>query len=1064
MTDGFPVVGIGASAGGIEALEGFFQGLPADPGLALVIVTHLNPERKSVLHEIVARHTSLPVHVAQDGMAVEANRVYVMPADAVLSIERRRLLIRRASVTHRERHPIDVFFSALAADLGELSAGVVLSGGDGDGTLGVKAIKERGGLTLAQVADGHGPQYPDMPDSAIALGLVDFAVPAIAMGGKLTEYARSLRRLDGMADAADAEPDGEGQRQISAILRKEVGHDFAGYKSRTFMRRVQRRMQVNGRDTMEGYVEQLRQDPKEAAALFRDLLINVTNFFRDADAFQALADLVVPKLFEERGAEDTVRVWVPGCATGEEVFSIAILLREHMDILQAPPRVQLFATDIDERALTVARAARYPATLLDSVLPERRRRFFVPDGGSYVLSKEVRDLCIFSPHSVLRDPPFSRIDLVSCRNLLIYFGRDAQDQAIPTFHYALHPGGYLFLGASENIGQFDELFDPIEKKHRLFRRRANTTPRLRLPLSVRGLRPGISAASLSPRKTGMGGILLRQTVEAQVLERFAPAHVVANRDGDVVFYSARTGKYLEAAVGAPSRQLMAMVRKGLRLDLRAVLREAVDAGRPAHRENVAVEGEDGRVQLVTLTAEPLQGGSDGEPLFLVLFADEGPALSHEEAAGRLRATQDGAAAHLEREMQEMRERLQSLVEEYETALEDLKSSNEELVSVNEEMQSTNEEMEASKEELQSVNEELNTVNADLGSKMDALDRANADLRNLFDSTDVATVFLDRRLKIRSFTPAMTRLFNILPGDRGRPITDLASRFSLPSLDDDIAAVLAGQGPVERRVEHENGKTHLLVRLTPYHGSSRAAEGVVVTVIDVTSLTRAEARQRVLIAELQHRTRNLLAVVQSIALRTLGENGPLDDFLGRLSALGRMQGLVGRVADGEVDLGELVRAELHALGTVEDGRTTVAGPPVALDLERVQILALALHELATNALKHGAFKQPDGRLVVAWSVEPGDGERRLVLDWTESGVPIPQPPTRRGYGRELIERALVFTLKARAALRFGHDGVRCRIEVPLPPPPLTGPAVTEQERTPYASSRFAPGASNPGGGG
>ena len=834
-----------------------------------------------------------------------------------------------------------------------------------------------------------------------------------------------------MADADGTEPD-ESQQQISAILRQEVGHDFGGYKSRTFMRRVQRRMQVKGRGTVDGYVEQLRRDPQEAAALFRDLLINVTNFFRDANAFQALADLVVPKLFEGRGAEDTVRVWVPGCATGEEVFSVAIMLREHMDTLQAPPRVQLFATDIDERALTVARAARYPATLLDGVLPERRRRFFVPDGGSYVLCKEVRDLCTFSPHSVLRDPPSSRIDLVSCRNLLIYFGRDAQSQAVPTFHYALRPGGYLFLGASETLGQSDELFDPVEKKHRIFRRRPGAAPRLQLPLSVSGLRPAGGAAS-PPRKTGMGGILLRQTVEAQVLERFAPAHVVANRDGDVVFYSARTGKYLEAAPGAPSRQLLAMVRKGLRLDLRAVLREAADAGRAARRENVAVEGDDGRVQLVTLTAEPLRNGSDGEPLFLVLFADEGPALSHEEAAGRLRATQDGAAAHLEGEMQEMRERMQSLVEEYETALEDLKSSNEELQSINEEMQSTNEEMEASKEELQSVNEELHTVNADLNSKMEALDRANADLRNLFDSTDIATVFLDCRLRIRSFTPAVTRLFNILPGDRGRPITDLAGRFSLPSLEDDIAAVLAGQGPVERRVEHENGRTHLLVRLSPYHGSNRAAEGVVVSVIDVSSLTRAEAWQRVLIAELQHRTRNLLAVVQSIAVRTLGQNGPLDDFLGRLSALGRMQNLIGRATHEQVDLGELVRAELHALGTVEDGKATVAGPPLALDLERVQILALALHELATNALKHGALKQPDGRLAVAWSVEePGDGERRLVLDWTESGVPIPQPPTRRGYGRELIERALVFTLKARAVLHFGHDGVRCRIEVPLPP--------------------------------
>ena len=455
-----PVVGIGASAGGIEALEGFFNGLPAQPGFALVIVTHLNPERESILHEIVRRYTDLSVEIAADGVQVEQNQVYVLPADAILSIEKRRLIIRRNN-GRRQPKPIDIFFSALAADVGELAAGVVLSGGDSDGTLGVKAIKACGGLTLAQVQNGFGPQHPDMPDSAIATGFIDFAIPVEEMGPKLAKFVHSSAMITGM-DVGSTSPLDEPNvaqimTEICGILNNQIGHDFSGYKITTFMRRVQRRMKVAQFNTVERYIEQLRQNPQEANSLFRDLLIKVTNFFRDAPAFEELTRLVMPKLFEDRGANETVRVWVPGCSTGEEVFSIAILLREQMDRLTAIPRVQVFATDIDDRALAVARAARYPAGLLQGVSEQRRERFFIPDGGSFVVSKEVRELCIFSPHSVIRDPPFSRIDLISCRNLLIYFGLNVQSWVIPTFHYALRPDGYLFLGLAENVSQFSEV-------------------------------------------------------------------------------------------------------------------------------------------------------------------------------------------------------------------------------------------------------------------------------------------------------------------------------------------------------------------------------------------------------------------------------------------------------------------------------------------------------------------------------------------------------------------------------------------------------------------------------
>lgn len=1038
MTDrppaGFPIVGVGASAGGIEALEGFFGGMPAQPGLAFVIVTHLSPERDSMLHEIIDRRTELVVHVAADGMRIEADSVYVLPADAILSIEGRRLRIRKLGLGRRERKPIDIFFSALAADLGELAAGVVLSGGDGDGTLGIKAIKERGGLTLAQVHNGHGPHHPDMPNSAISTGFVDFAVPVGEMGAKLARFARSLSLLDGMAEESRTNAVGQTlddvSKEIYAILRAQTGHEFGGYKTKTFLRRVQRRMHIRQLDSFEGYVELLRQEPPEVGVLFRDLLISVTTFFRDADAFENLASLVVPKLFDGCSAQDTIRVWVPGCATGEEVFSIGILMREHMDKLATVPRVQIFATDIDEPAITVARAGRYPAPLLENISPARRKRFFIPDGGSYVVAKEVRDLCIFSPHSVIRDPPFSRIDLISCRNLLIYFGLEVQGQVIPTFHYALRPEGYLFLGTSENITPYGELFTPVEKKHRIFRRSSNMTPAIGLPLALSRLRPG-HATEHHPRKSNLGGMALRQTVESQVLDQFAPPYVVVNQEGDVVLYSGRTGKYLEAAHGMPTRQILAIARKGLRLDLRSVLREVVETGRAVTREGLAVEGDDGRVQVIMLTVAPAGHLDGSERLFLVLFADQGPSLSREEAASRSSAPADDAALHLETELRDTRERLQSLIEEYETALEELKSANEELVSVNEELQSTNEELEASKEELQSINEELHSLNGDLKVKIELLDRANSDLQNLFESTEIATVFLDRALMIRSFTPAVAKVFNVLPGDRGRPITDLSSRFSLPDLSRDIAAVLAGHEPIERRVAPEDSEVHYLVRLGPYRNADQQTEGVVITFVDVTSLTRAEARQRVLIAELQHRTRNLLTIVQSIAAQTFSKDEALDSFSTRLSALGRVQSLISNATASGIELGEIVQLELQAVGSGPGGRVTVEGPLVTLDVERVQTLALALHELATNAVKYGALHAEDGHLDITWTIAQQEEDRsQLVLNWRESHVAMPLDVSRRGYGRKLIEEALSFTLRARTAFTFGPDGVSCRIELPL----------------------------------
>ncbi len=830
----FPIVGIGASAGGIEALQGFFGGLPADPGAAFVVITHLNPTHESFLHEILSRFTSLPVSVAAEGIRLTPNHVYVMPPDVLLGIEDGTLRIKqRPSRRLQEIKPVDIFLSALAKDRGECAVSVILSGADGDGTLGTKAVKEAGGLTLAQVRDGHGPAYPDMPATAIAAGVVDLALPVEQMGAKIVEFSQGFLASDtSMSEAPDGEHSSEKAREeLYTLLRNQTGHDFSGYKTKTFLRRIQRRMHIGQLDNVEAYIEWLRRDPKEVQALFRDLLISVTDFFRDGEAFEKLKELVIPKLFEERGAHDTVRVWVPGCATGEEVYSIGILMREHMATLTAVPRVQIFATDIDEKALSVARAARYPEELLQAVTGDRRR-FFIPDGGTYVVSNEVRELCIFSTHNLIRDPPFSRMDLISCRNLLIYFGPDVQQQVIPIFHYSLRPGGYLFLGTAENATQCPELFLALDKKYRIFKSREDapashppllfSTPKAQWP------------DEWAPRSAAKSGAALRQEVETQVLERLAPPHVVVNQDGEIVYYSAKTGKYLEAPLGSPTRQLLAVTRRGLRLDLRTAVRECIQSSQKSVREHVHVETDDGRVQPVTISVEPVFNGNHDKRLLLIAFLDEGQAITAGEAEASSSGTSE-STDRLERELRETRDRLQSQIEEYETALEELKSSNEELVSMNEEMQSTNEELEASREEMSSLNEELHTVNSELTAKVESLDRANSDLQNLFESTQIATVFLDKDLIIRIFTPGLSRFFNILPGDRGRPLSHITSRFPLPDLATDVRRVVDTGERLERVAKDEFG-ADFLIRLNPYRHSDGVVDGVVISFVELAART------------------------------------------------------------------------------------------------------------------------------------------------------------------------------------------------------------------------------------
>lgn len=1017
------IVGIGASAGGLEALEGLLRAMPAETGLAFVLVTHLARGQTS-LREILQRFTVLPVVDAADKQTIKADHIHVCPADHVLTVARGAICLQR--VSDHLRHPIDVFLSSLAQDCGEGCVGILLSGGGTDGTLGIKAIKEKGGFTIAQGSDGTAPIHSGMPNTAIAAGVVDLVISVENMAERLIQYADEIKS-GGKAVNGDETAI---RLEICKMLLKQTGHDFSGYKEKTFMRRVHRRMQVLQIADLDRYVGRLKGHADEVTLLFRDLLIGVTNFFRDPPAFETLAQQVIPSLFENKGVADMVRVWVPGCATGEEVYSIAILLREHMETLGNPPKVQIFATDIDESALAVARSGRYPVALLENVSAERLRRFFVGDDITYVVSKDIRDMCMFSPHNVLRDQPFSRIDLVSCRNLLIYFGTDFQGYAIPVFHFALRPRGFLFLGTSENVTQYPDLFSPIDKKYRIFQRRDHVVAPLQFPHFTphgRTVQPPVMR-----QQSGPMAVAVRRAVETRVLDRYSPAHVVINRDGDVLHYSARTGKYLEPAPGLPSRQLIGMARRGLRLDLRTALREAIEHHRSVTRENIAVELED-RIQTINLTIEPF-GDNDGDPLFLVLFTDVGP-LSSQDAPTRGRSPEDGdnVIERLEQELRDTRERLQATIEEYETAVEELKSSNEELQSINEEMQSANEELETSKEELQSVNEELQTVNTELNSKIDEVDRANTDLRNVFDSTQIATIFLDRNLVIRSFTPSVTGIFNLISSDRGRPLTDIVSSLEgAGELRRDFQLVIETGTSIERRVFRAGGKAHFLMRILPYRARNNTIDGALVTFVDVTQLVDAESQQRTLVEELNHRVRNMLSVVSTVAKQTLAKAPDADDFgpifLGRLEAMQRSYLLVSRKQWGDVKLHDILENELSALKDGQKDRVALRGDAVIFRPESAIALGLVFYELLTNAAKHGALSGSKGQVAVRWQVESASAAS-LVIHWEEkSSKPIGKPKAK-GLGTAVIEQEIKGALGGNVKFEYGTQGLKVRIAIP-----------------------------------
>jgi len=835
---GFPIVGIGASAGGLEALEELLDNMPSDTGMAFVVVTHQHPGHTSLLPELLGKDTDMQVAEAADGTRLEPNHVYVGPPGGHLAILGGTLHRMETEKKEAPRLPIDYFFRSLAEDQQERAICIVLSGTGTDGTLGLKAIKGESGMAMVQ--QPQSAKYAGMPSSAIATGLADYVLPPAAMPNQLVAYAKGPY-LTGATVAAElpSVPE-EPMQKIFVLLRSRTGHDFSSYKSNTLRRRIERRMNVHQIEKPNRYVRYLQENPHEIDILFKELLISVTNFFRDAGAWEALKS-PLEKLIKSRPDNYTFRAWVPGCATGEEAFSVAIVLRECMEKVKRHLDVQVFGTDLDAAAIEVARVGQYPDGIAVDVSSQRLQRYFIRDDGTYRIRKEIRELAIFAPQNVIKDPPFTKLDMISCRNLLIYLNSDLQKKLLPIFHYALKPDGLLFLGPSESIGPFTDLYEPLDKRWKVFRRKESASAVHGLPdIPAEPLTGDEGKATAAVAAPAIQEAHFSTQIERLLLTRFAPASIVVNDRGDIVYIHGRTGMYLELTQGQPRANVLEMAREGLQLELAAALRQCSAKGAEVVREDVRIKT-NGEFVHVNLSVAKLENPESLRGLLLVTIRPVAPPAPEPAAKTKQKKRKSGNGGRveqLERELQYLKESHQTTLEELETSNEELKSTNEELQSTNEELQSTNEELETSKEEMQSLNEELTTVNAELQSKVDDLSQANDDMQNLLDSTDIATVFLDNDLNIKRFTNQAKDLIKLRPTDVGRPISELASNLKSDDLARDCRNVIKTLVFKEAEVETTEGGCYLM-RIMPYRTAENVIDGLVLTFVNVGRLKQIE---------------------------------------------------------------------------------------------------------------------------------------------------------------------------------------------------------------------------------
>ena len=833
----FPIVGIGASAGGLEALDLFLRNVPKGSGMAFVIVQHLDPTHKGMLAELLQRVTPMKVMQVKDRTRVQPDCVYVIPPNKDMSILHGVLHLLDPVMPRGRRLPIDFFLRSLADDLEQRSIGVILSGMGSDGTLGLKAIKGKTGVVFVQ--DPASAKFNSMPSSAVKAGLADVVAPVEALPGKIMAYLHHVPLIVKPGLAAE-DYNQSAFEKIAILLRAQTGHDFSLYKKSTVYRRIERRMGTHRIDRIARYVRFLQENPQELELLFKELLIGVTSFFRDPAAWEELKAVVIPALLKDRPPSRVLRAWVPGCATGEEAYSLAIVFREALEQLKLADThtIQIFATDLDKDAIEKARAGVFPANITADVSPERLSRFFVQVKGGYQVSKPVRETVIFAPQNVIMDSPFTKLDLVSCRNLLIYLTPELQKKLLPLFHYSLNPGGVLLLGSAETIGEFTDLFAPLKGKGRLYRRleSGSRAEPIEFPVSFMPARPDVPPPlqALNPPAT------LQSQAEQLLLQRYAPAAVLVNDKGDILFISGRTGKYLEPAAGKANWNLFAMAREGLRYELTDAFQKALRLKDAVTRKNVKVET-NGGVQAVDLTVQAIAAPEALRGLVMIVFTEV--ATPH-ETKGPANGPRAGSArgVALERELGNIRQELRNTREEMQTSQEEAKSTNEELQSTNEELQSTNEELTTSKEEMQSMNEELQTLNAELQQTADDLSRLNNDMKNLLDSTEIATVFLDTALRVRLFTAGSNRIFKLIPGDVGRPIADIVSELAYPELAADAREVLRTLAVHEQPVTARDGRW-FLVRTMPYRTLDNMIDGVVITFTDITASKTLEGKLR-----------------------------------------------------------------------------------------------------------------------------------------------------------------------------------------------------------------------------
>jgi two-component system CheB/CheR fusion protein len=1044
----FPIVGIGASAGGLEAFTQLLRALPSDTGMSFVIVQHLDPTHETVLTDLLARATRMPTSQIIDRTPVRPDHVYVIPPNRSLTIAGGILRLGSRATIDGRHLPIDTFLASLADDQGARAIGVILSGTGSDGAVGLRAIKNAGGLTFAQ--DEQSAQHAGMPHSAVVAGAVDLVLPAGKIAAELARIARHpyVESSPTSADDADPAPEGAGLRQILRILQSATGTDFHGYKPATVRRRVARRMLLQHSETFASYARHLRQHPAEVQALHDDLFVTVTRFFRDPDVFHALVRTVFPRLLKDRPRNTPIRIWTPGCATGEEAYSILIALTEFLETTKRGAddvEIQLFATDPNAASIARARAGRYPESIALDVSPERLRRFFVKVDGQYQVSKSLRDTAIFAVHNVATDPPFSRLDLLTCRNVLIYFGPDLQKRVLPVFHYALKPTGFLLLGNAETTGTFSDLFVPVDRTHRLYARRGGP-PRaaLRWPRPERvgtASRRETAVRAPAPPESELG-----READRILLARYAAAGVVVTDDMAVLHVRGRTGPYLEVPAGAASFNLLKMLREGLLVDVRAAVKRARTTGAPVRKDGAQMRRNGGLVR-VNIAVIPLRSSAASRAApgaFLVLFEDApapaAPARPRPGSGRRKRASDERVTHALRAELESTKEYLQAIVNEREATNEELKSASEELQSTNEELQSTNEELETSKEELQSVNEELETVNEELQARNGELGRLNSDLNNILSSVTIPIVIVSRDLRIRRFTGMASRVLSVLPTDIGRSIRDMRWKIELTGVEQVLLDVMGTLTSWERDVQDQDGHWYSL-RVLPYRSLDDKIDGAVMAFIDVNAHRQLENAMERRTDELERVStmKDEFLAVLSHELRT-----PLSAMLGwtRLLRLGQLDQersahaveviernvvLQARLIDDLLDVSRIIAGKLRvdrrpiALGDVAGA--AVEGLRPAASAKRVQldlVLGVGPDIVLGDSLR---LQQVVGNLLSnALKFTPEGGSVEVRLATTESRVELQVHDTGEGIAADLLPQLFERFRQGESSITRPHAGL------------------------------------------